>query len=309
MSTEDVQRSWSRDLPEPDWLVVARKELGDLIGRLGRRPLTRTLGVVAVFGVLVPLRFDTAANLPMFFAVFMAFLPARLVAIDAYAGERERGTLESMLASPLSDRGIAVGKVVASTVYGSLRGWLFLAMWLLSAAVLRIANVAPGAPVPSAQATAGVVLAAVAVAYAAAVFGVWQSAFAPSVRAIVERNGLLRLILILIVFFVGPWLLGLLSRDGQAPALPVPGAGGVVSLDALREAASAGPTAALMGGALLVSALVALLWLTMNTLQRCRRESLALVTAVGEQRVATGSRRGRGRRLGFLRPGARGTTG
>lgn len=303
------QRLVRRETPEPDWLVVVRKELGDLMGRLGRLSLFRTLGVVAVFGVLVPLRFDTAANLPAVFAIFMAFLPARLVAIDSYAGERERGTLESLLASPLSDRGIAVGKVVASTVYGAVRGWVFLAVWLLTSGLLRVTALAPNAPLPSAQVTVSVVMAAVVVAYAAAVFGVWQSAHAPSVRAIVESNGLLRLILILVVFFGAPWLLGLLSPDGRAPALPLPGAEETVSLHGVRTAVAAAPTtAAVTGMTLVVLALLVLCWLTVNTLHRCRRESLALVTAASDERVDKRSRRAVLRRLGFSQPGSRGTT-
>ncbi len=262
----------------PDWRLVAGKELGDLLGRVGRKPLTRTLGVVVVFGLLVPLRFRGAANLPAFFAVFMAFLPARLVAIDALAGERERGTLESLLASPLSDRGIAVGKVAAATLYGAVRGWLFLAVWVLAAALLRATGVVADAPMPSLGVVAAVAAAAALVAYAAAVFGVWQSARAPSVRAIVESGGLLRLVVVVTVFFVGPWLLGLLSPDGAAPRFGLPGSGGGVSADVLRAAVAARPQAAAAVAALAVIAGVVALWrLNVATLRRCRREQLALV--------------------------------
>lgn len=266
---------------EAEWRLVTRKELGDLAGRVGRRAFVRTLAVVAIFGLLVPLRFEGAANLPAFFAVFMAFLPARLVAIDSFAGERERGTLEGLLASPLSDRGIAVGKIVASTVYGASRGWLFLVVWSASAALLRLTGLIPGAPLPSPAVALGVALAGVVVAYAAAVFGVWQSAFAPSVRAIVESGGLLRLLAIIGVFFVGPWLLGLLSPDGQVPELAVPGSGASLSLEALREAAGSGANSLWTAIALLAAAGAAgLAALTVATLRRCRREALALVTAV-----------------------------
>jgi sodium transport system permease protein len=263
---------------EPDWRLVLRKELGDLVGRVGRATISRTLVVVVIFGLLVPISFADTANLPAFFAIFMAFLPARLVAVDALAGERERGTLEVLLASPLSDRGIAVGKIAAATVYGAVRGWLFLVTWAFSAALLRLTGLAPDAPVPSPVVALAVAATAVLVAYAAAVFGIWQSAVAPSVRAIVERGGLLRLLLILFVFFVAPWLLGLLSPDGQAPALPVPGADGSVSLAPLMEPLTADPArTAIAVAILLAAAAVALWWLTRDTLRRCRRERLALV--------------------------------
>lgn len=277
---------------EPDWRLVLRKDLGDLTGRLGRGALTRTLVVVVVFGLLVPLRYEGAANLPAFFAVFMAFVPARIVAIDAYAGERERGTLEVLLASPLSDRGIAIGKIAAAAVYGATRGWLFLATWAGAAALLRATGLVPDAPVPGPAVAAAVALTGGVVALAAAVFGVWQSALAPSVRAIVESGGLLRLLVIFTVFFVGPWLLGLLSPDGQAPVLAVPALGGTVSAEVLMAAVGARP-AELLTAAVVLAALgaVGLALLSADTLRRTRRESLALVTAV------EADRRSRWRRL------------
>lgn len=263
--------------PRGHWRLVAGKELADLLGRLGRKPLTRTVGVVLLFGLLVPQSLPGVANLPAFFALFMSFLPTRLVAIESLAGERERGTLEPLLASPLSDADIAVGKIAAATVYGAARGWLFVAVWLPGALAARATGLSE-APIPS----MGVLLMALAgsavVAYATAVFGVWQSARAPSVRAIGESGGLLRLVIIVSVFFVGPWLLGLLSPTGQAPELPVPGSGQVMSLEAVRDAAAASPAAfALLGALVVVGAGAWLWWLTAAAMRRCRRESLIVV--------------------------------
>lgn len=260
-----------------DWTLVARKELTDLLGRLGRKPLTRTLGVVVIFGLLIPLRFRGAANLPAFFAVFMAFLPARLVAIESFAGERERGTLESLLALPLTDRGLAIGKIVAATVYGAVRGWLFVIVWVPAALLLRGVGWLPASAVPSPTVVLAAIVASLVVALLAAVFGVWQSASAPSVRAIVESGGLLRLVVIVGVFFVGPWLLGLLSPDGTAPTVGLPGGGRTVSVTALRDLASARPgvTSVVIAAVALV-VIAATVLLVRDTLRRCRRESLAM---------------------------------
>lgn len=256
---------------------MLRKDIGDLLGRVGRKPLTRTLGVVGVFGLLIPLRFSGVGNLPVFFAVFMAFLPARLVAIDSLAGERERGTLESLLASPLSDAGIAVGKVLAATVYGAARGWLFIAVWIPGALAARALGLSTAA-LPSTAAVGMALGGAVVVAYVASVFGVWQSARAPSVSAISESGGLVRLVLIVTVFFVGPWLLGLLSPTGQAPQVPLPGSRESVSLAVLGDSLAAGPAAvALLVTAAGAVAALGLWWLTMATVRRCSRESLTLV--------------------------------
>lgn len=260
-----------------DWRLVLRKDIGDLLGRVGRKPLTRTLGVVGVFGLLIPLRFSGVANLPAFFAVFMAFLPARLVAIDSLAGERERGTLESLLASPLSDAGIAVGKVAAATLYGAARGWLFIAVWIPGTLAARALGLS-SAPLPSVAGVGMAVGGAVVVAYAAAVFGVWQSARAPSVSAISESGGLVRLVLIVTVFFVGPWLLGLLSPTGQVPRVPLPGSPDSVSFAVLRDSVAVSPAAVGVLVAAVAALVTAGLWLlTMATVRRCRRESLTLV--------------------------------
>jgi ABC-type Na+ efflux pump permease subunit len=281
----------------PHWRLVMAKELGDLLGRMGRRPLTRTLGVVAVFGVLVPLRFPDFAHLPAAFAVFMAFLPARLVAIDAFAGERERGTLEALLTSPLSDRGIVAGKLAAATAYGAVRGWLFVAMWVGAGLGLRATGLA-GPPLPDGQVIAATLLAAVIVAYAAAVFGVWQSARAPSVRAILESGGVVRLIVIVTLFFVLPWLLGLLDPAGEAPRLGLPGSEGAVSLAGVRDALAADPRRALAWAAASAAVGALALWrLTVATVRRSRREQLALV-----ETAAMPPRRG------FRGPARQGTT-
>lgn len=273
------------DLGRGDWRLVARKELADLIGRLGRKPLTRTLGVVAIFGLLIPLRFPGAANLPAFFAVFMAFLPARLVAIESFAGERERGTLESLLALPLTDTGLAVGKVVAATAYGAARGWLFVAVWAPSAALLAALGILPVTAVPSWPVLAATVVGSLGVAAVAGLFGVWQSAAAPSVRAIVESGGVLRLVIIVMVFFVGPWLLGLLSPGGTVPTLVLPGRGEGVSLLTVFDLVTGRPgtAAAVVTTAGLVCA-AGFVVLARDTLRRCRRERLALVADASRPR-------------------------
>ena len=265
-----------------DWRLVTGKELGDLLGRLGRKPVTRTLGVVFIFGVLIPLRFPAAANLPAFFAAFMAFLPARLVAIDSFAGERERGTLESLLALPLTDRGLAIGKTVAATLYGAARGWLFVAVWVPAAAVLAAVGALPDSAVPSAAVVAATLVASLVVALLAAVFGVWQSAAAPSVRAIAESGGLLRLVIIVSVFFVGPWLLGLLSPDGVAPTVALPGGGRTMSASAVADLLARRPAVAAGIAAVAVVALASAgVLLVRDLFHRCRRERLALAGADG----------------------------
>ncbi len=106
-----------------DALTVARKDLRETLLQSGtlRRSLRGVLFSVVVFGVVLPLQIgpdlvrQPAAILP--FAWVPLLLASNMIA-DGIAGERERHTLETLLASRLSDRSILLGKVVAAVAYG-----------------------------------------------------------------------------------------------------------------------------------------------------------------------------------------------
>ncbi len=103
--------------------TVAWKELRGLFwinGSIvrGLRPLLVSLGI---FGVFLPWQFgrslvdSPAALLPW---IWVPLLMATGVVADAFAGERERHTLETLLASPLSDAAIFTGKFATAVAYG-----------------------------------------------------------------------------------------------------------------------------------------------------------------------------------------------
>lgn len=76
---------------------------------------------VGVFGVILPLQFGQAWLQSPMSLVYWSWVPFLLVSgvvADAFAGERERHTLESLLASRLSDRAIYFGKLLAAVAYG-----------------------------------------------------------------------------------------------------------------------------------------------------------------------------------------------
>ena len=79
------------------------------------------LAIPVVFGVVIPLQNGPEwVSSPMNLA-FWSWVPYMLVSgvvADAIAGERERHTLETLLASRLSDRAILFGKIAASMIYG-----------------------------------------------------------------------------------------------------------------------------------------------------------------------------------------------
>jgi ABC-2 type transport system permease protein len=56
--------------------------------------------------------------LVLIFSVWVPLILVSSVVADAFAGERERHTLETLLASRLSDSSILVGKIMASVSYG-----------------------------------------------------------------------------------------------------------------------------------------------------------------------------------------------
>jgi len=74
-----------------------------------------------VFGVFMPLQSGRAWIESPIGLVYWGWIPFLLVSgviADSFAGERERHTLESLLATRLSDRAILLGKISAAIIYG-----------------------------------------------------------------------------------------------------------------------------------------------------------------------------------------------
>ncbi len=126
----------------PDALTIARKDLRETLLQSGslRRSLRGLLFSVVVFGVVLPLQIgpdlvrEPAAILP--FAWVPLLLASNMIA-DGIAGERERHTLETLLASRLSDRSILLGKVMAAVAYG----WGFMVVnALVGLLTVNVAN-------------------------------------------------------------------------------------------------------------------------------------------------------------------------
>jgi ABC-2 type transport system permease protein len=104
-----------------DLLTMIWKEWKDFLWSGGRSDLLRPLLNIAVLGIVLPLSFgqrwinlDPAAVLIVLLNPFMFVI---LVISDAIAGERERHTLETLLASRISDRAILLSKVMVAVAY------------------------------------------------------------------------------------------------------------------------------------------------------------------------------------------------
>jgi ABC-2 type transport system permease protein len=123
-----------------DVLTVAWKEWRELLQlggshRGGRFSLAILVGV---FGVLLPLQSGAEWVQSPATVFYWGWVPLMLVGsavADSFAGERERHTLETLLASRLPDRAILLGKMGAAVAYG----WgLVLAMLLLSLVTVNL---------------------------------------------------------------------------------------------------------------------------------------------------------------------------
>jgi ABC-2 type transport system permease protein len=106
----------------PGWLIVLGQELRDLW--LGGRGLVLSFAfslLMSVIAYLVAtnqglnlLEQNEAVNLSLQVAVATGALLSLLTAADAVSGERERGTLESLLVTPIGRREITIGKLLAA---------------------------------------------------------------------------------------------------------------------------------------------------------------------------------------------------
>ena len=104
-----------------DILTVARKELREIVGGgSGRKGLFRELFFVFLFGVFFPLSQADAWRNGAVPSVFVFMIPLFLAGpyvADTFAGERERKTLETLLATRLPDSSIYLGKIIAVCTY------------------------------------------------------------------------------------------------------------------------------------------------------------------------------------------------
>jgi len=123
-----------------DVLTVAWKEWRELLQpggslRGGRFSLMILLGV---FGVFLPLQAGAEWVQSPATVFYWGWVPLMLVGsavADSFAGERERHTLETLLASRLPDTAILMGKVLAAVSYG----WgLVLVMLALSLVTVNL---------------------------------------------------------------------------------------------------------------------------------------------------------------------------
>ncbi|NTV36710.1 MAG: ABC transporter permease [Anaerolineaceae bacterium] len=164
-----------------------------------RTGLFNLLIIVGLMGVFMPLQMGKEWLSSPTGLLLWSWMPMFLVlgmVTDAFAGERERHTLETLLASRLEDGAILFGKIGAAVSYG----WTFvLASMLLGAVTINIAFPEEGIRFyPMTTLVSGLGLSLLACTLIATL-GVMVSLRAPTARAAYQR-----LSMFMLAFFLVP---------------------------------------------------------------------------------------------------------
>ena len=106
-----------------DIWTVCRREWQEILYQRNKvwQTLLNELFTLALFGIFFPLPLDnsgedTTVSFTLWYLVPFLLLLAKVP--DSFAGERERHTLATLLATRLSDRAIVLGKISAPVAYG-----------------------------------------------------------------------------------------------------------------------------------------------------------------------------------------------
>jgi len=168
-----------------DILTVASKELREILtfgGDARGRGKLSLLILVGVFGVFFPLQSGrewVTSSLSIMVWGWMPFLWVSGIVSDLFAGERERHSLEALLATRLSDQAILYGKLLAAISYGFSLTWLVL---LASIVTINVVYGRDGLLFYPLSTTIGALVFSILVSGLSASIGVLVSLRASSVR-------------------------------------------------------------------------------------------------------------------------------
>lgn len=239
-----------------DILTIVTKELKEFWKARGslRARVLSFLPLLVIFGIYFPLQqremWMEAPFVPGFYFMWLPFVLAGGITADSFAGERERHTLETLLATRLSDRDIFLGKVLAIVIYSLSVTWAAAGLAWITLNVTR-----DGGPYfwYGAAGLALIVGGGLLVSLLMTAIGVLASLRAASVRAAAQWFS----VITLVVFIGGPLLLQALPASVMQPIV--------------RRLETANLTVVGLAAALLVLALdVALLAVGIARFQRTR---------------------------------------
>lgn len=178
------------------------QEIGEQFG--GSRTQYLAFGMFAVwFGIVLPLRTGAAwlgSPLSGAFYLFMAIMFALQPLADSFAGERERHTLETLLATRLSDDAILAGKLLGAL----LPACTFALLMFVAGIVATNIRYGHGALILPSGLTVAVILAATTLLpLLFGGIGVIISLRAPTVRRAAQMMSLTMMGLILVLLGAG----------------------------------------------------------------------------------------------------------
>jgi ABC-2 type transport system permease protein len=180
-----------------DIFTIIWKEWKEIFLQRGnvRSGLINLAVILGIIGVFFPLQSGTKWLSDPTGLVTWLWLPLFLVmgvVTDAIAGERERHTLETLLASRLPDRAILIGKIGAAVLYGWSMVWVSM---LLGAVTVNISSPAGGLKFYSLDLfITGLVLSLLANLLIGSI-GVLVSLHSPTARQAYQRMSLVFLVL------------------------------------------------------------------------------------------------------------------
>ncbi len=186
-----------------DILTVAWKEVLEFRDQLLRlkRGGVSALVVLLMLGIFTPLQMGplwlTSPLMLAYWPLLSSGMVSTLIA-DAFAGERERHTLETLLASRLSDRSILLGKVLAAILYGLVFTFANITVGIIT---LSLKHFGDGIQSPPLVHIAYMLVLVTLACSTLAGIGVFISLKAATVRQAQQTLGI-----IMMVLFIGPVL-------------------------------------------------------------------------------------------------------
>lgn len=159
--------------------------------------------IFAVLGILMPLQLGEmliSSNISLFLWGWVPMLLISAVIADSFAGERERHTLETLLATRLTDRAILFGKMFSGVLYGIGITWILIGISLIT---INVANFGGGLLIFSPTKFAAIALVSFLTSFLATSLGVLVSLRAESVRQAQQTISMLIFVLFIPVFALG----------------------------------------------------------------------------------------------------------
>jgi len=213
-------------------LVIMDKEWSDIKTTLfskgnpaaGLLPLLLISGAVSVYEPLrIGLAWLQSPIMVFFLVVLVPISVIGFVSPDSFVRERRRGTLEPLLATPISDQALLFGKIGMAGLYG----WgIMLANMLLSLVTLNIVYASGGILLYSYGMSIAVITTGLLFCFLLATGGVYYSLYATTLLE--AQNGLGMLVfvpIVLVALFVSPytpgWWQGLVAQGVATIGVPV----------------------------------------------------------------------------------------